>query len=407
MTWLESKIGKACTVRDGAHAKMPRQSTGIKYLTSKNIKAGRLNLSNVDYISEEDFKKHCQRDGDDAKKPLEKDVLLCIIGASIGDSCFVPTTPDAGLSSSVAMLRANQSILDSEYLYYWTRSIFFQSAIQRIRSGAAQGFLSLEMVRSLPLSYPPLANQQRIADILSNYDRLIDNNTRRIALLEESIHRLYKEWFVYLRFPGWEKVAIVEGVPEGWELKKVKDFGTVTTGKTPSTKIPEHFGGSVPFIKTPDMHGNIFVISTEDSLTEMGANSQQKQYISAKAIMVACIGAKSGVVSLSSRTAQTNQQINSLIPNLEIFCYYCYYVLRELRTHLRAIGSNGATMINVNKNKFENMPVVLPLESLLKQFHQQASSVFEQILTLQIQNQKLREARDLLLSRLMNGSIAV
>ena len=273
-------------------------------------------------------------------------------------------------------------------------------------AGAVPG-VNRNVLHKMPVLVPEFEGQAKIADILSNYDRLIDNNTRRIALLEESIHRLYKEWFVYLRFPGCEKVAIVEGVPEGWELKKVKDFGTVTTGKTPSTKIPEYFGGSVPFIKTPDMHGNIFVILTEDSLTEMGANSQQKQYISAKAIMVACIGAKSGVVSLSSRTAQTNQQINSLIPNLEIFCYYCYYVLRELRIHLRAIGSNGATMINVNKNKFENMPVVLPLESLLKQFHQQASSVFEQILTLQIQNQKLREARDLLLSRLMNGSIAV
>lgn len=289
------------------------------------------------------------------------------------------------------------------FVYYFLKTL----GLEKFDSGGANPTLNRNHIHGIEIFKPPVSTQDRIADILSNYDRLIDNNTRRIALLESSIHWLYQEWFVYLRFPGWEKVAIVEGVPEGWNLKEVKDFGTVITGKTPSTQVSEYFGGQIPFVKTPDMHDNIFVISTEDSLTEIGANSQHKKYIPASAIMVACIGAKSGVVALSSGTVQTNQQINSLIPISEFFCYYCYYCLRELKTHLRAIGSNGATMTNVNKKKFETMPMMLPPEKLLKQFHQHALPVFNQILTLQVQNQKLREARDLLLPRLMNKSIAV
>ena len=403
MSMVSLTLDDVCElIVDCEHKTAPTQETGYPSIRTPNIGKGRLLLDDVNRVSEETYRLWTQR-----AIPKAGDLILAR-EAPVGNVAIIPGNLDVCLGQRTVLIRPNTVKVNNSYLVYLLLSDEIRGRLLSRSNGSTVGHLNMKEIRNLELpELPLLSTQERIADILSNYDRLIDNNTRRITLLEESIHRLYKEWFVYLRFPEWEKVAIVEGVPEGWELKKVKDFGTVTTGKTPSTKIPEHFGGSVPFIKTPDMHGNIFVISTEDSLTEMGANSQQKQYISAKAIMVACIGAKSGVVSLSSRTAQTNQQINSLIPNLEIFCYYCYYVLRELRTHLRAIGSNGATMINVNKNKFENMPVVLPLESLLKQFHQQASSVFEQILTLQIQNQKLREARDLLLSRLMNGSIAV
>lgn len=259
MTLIERKIGDDCIVGDGAHAKIQRQQTGIIYITSKNINNERLDSSNIDYISEVDFNKYFKTNSKAIKKPQKGDVLLCIIGASIGDSCFVTIEDYVGLSSSVAILRANQSVLCPKYLYYWTRGYIFQDSLRRIRSGSAQGFLSLEMIRSLPLYYPNLITQQRIAEILSNYDRLIDNNNRRIALLEESIHQLYKEWFVRSRFPGYESVKIIDGILEGWS----KAPATQVIDFNPKTSVPK--GEVRPYLPMEAVSTNSMIISEIDT----------------------------------------------------------------------------------------------------------------------------------------------
>lgn len=246
----------------------------------------------------------------------------------------------------------------------------------------------------------------KIASVLSAYDDLIENNLRRIKLLEEAARLIYKEWFVRLRFPGHEHTRIVDGLPEGWKNSIVKDFGEILTGKTPSTKRSEYYGNDIPFIKIPDMHGNVFVIKTDQCLTKEGATTQNKKFIPKDSIVVSCIGT-AGVVSLTSRTSQTNQQINSLIPFEKSYLYYCYFTFKDLKEYMEAIGSNGATMVNVNKGKFEQMPILKPSQKILQLFDKFCFPVFEKILNLQLMNEKLQEARDILLPRLMNGSIQV
>ncbi|MCP6763248.1 MAG: restriction endonuclease subunit S [Fischerella sp. CENA71] len=122
-----------------------------------------------------------------------------------------------------------------KFVYYFLKTL----ELERFDSGGANPTLNRNHIHGLEIIKPSPKTQQRIADILSTYDRLIDNNNRRIALLEESIHLLYKEWFVHLRFPGYESVKVVDGIPQGWNLKKLEELGLLGRGK--SKRVFEKF----------------------------------------------------------------------------------------------------------------------------------------------------------------------
>ena len=177
--WEPTTIGKACLVGDGAHARIKRQKSGVMYLTCKNFKNGGLDLSKVDYISEENYQKYFKDDSKALTKPKVGDVLFSIIG-TIGEPYLFQNKDKFGLSSSVAILRADNNILSSIYLYYWIRNQTFQDALYGIKGGVAQGYVSLEMIKSLPLYYPKKSLQNKFdiyaSRILSLIQVLKDKN---------------------------------------------------------------------------------------------------------------------------------------------------------------------------------------------------------------------------------------
>ena len=195
--------------------------------------------------------------------------------------------------------------------------------------------------------------------------------------------RLYKEWFVKLRFPGYENTKIVDGVPEGWRLARVKRMGQVITGKTPSTAIVENYGEDIPFVKIPDMHGVIYPLKTEVKLSERGANTQKNKFLPPKSIMVSCI-ATVGLVCITHEVCQTNQQINSIVLNDEDHLYYMFFKMKGIKSLLEGVGSNGATMTNVNKTKFENIELLKPENEILKKFNNLVEPFFSNILALNL-----------------------
>ena len=199
-----------------------------------------------------------------------------------------------------------------------------------------------------------------------------------------------------------------KGIVSSEKLEKyvLADFGEIVTGKTPSTTISDYFGDDVPFIKTPDMHNQIFIEHTNQSLSELGAKSQEKKYLPPLSLCVSCIGT-AGVVGITSKPSQTNQQINSIVFFNPKNIYFFYALMSQMKEQLDALGSSGSTFTNVNKNKFENMEVLVPSQKALKEFSDETEDSFNLILTLQKQNTKLREARDILLPKLMNGQIEV
>ena len=277
--------------------------------------------------------------------------------------------------------------------------------IESLNTGSAVPSMTFDKYYSLDIHLPSIDTQQRIATILSRYDSLIENYQKQIKLLEESAQRLYKEWFIDLRFPGHENTKIVDGVPEGWDKKNVAEVGDVITGKTPSRVNNANFGCDIPFITIPDMHNGIYPTNSQ-YLSKFGADSQSRKYIPANSLIVSCIGT-AGLVCITKELCQTNQQINSLILKDGSLLYYMYFLFLSLKEHLENIGSNGATMTNVNKSKFESIEIIIPNKVLTNNFHTKVKDNFSKILRLYNQISLLTEARDRLLPRLMNGEIEV
>lgn len=386
---------------DCLHATAPIQDDGYPLIRTPNIGKGRLLLDGVQRVSEDTYETWTRR-----AIPQADDLILAR-EAPAGNVAIIKEGEIVALGQRTVHLRPDPAQVDPVFLCYFLLAPKQQAKLLAGETGATAKHVNMKDIRRLELeNLPDFDVQKKLGKIISAYDNLIENNRRRIQLLEESARLLYREWFVYLRFPGHEHVKIVDGVPEGWKLTTVSELGNVVTGKTPSTKDSTNFGDDIPFIKTPDMHTSSIILFTEEYLSEKGANSQKNKTLPPNSILVACIGAKLGVVSLNGLESQTNQQINAVVPAKENLTYYSYFTLKGFREKLLAIGG-GATMPNVNKSKFEAMPVIIPADNLLDSFHETVKQNFEQMKTLILMNKKLEAARDLLLPRLMNGEISV
>lgn len=312
----------------------------------------------------------------------------------------------SGCSNDVIVFRANDENWNKKFLYYVLSQDSFFDFMMSGSNGTKMPRGNKKTIPEFLIPDFDIDKQIRIADILSAYDDLIENNQKQIKLLEEGAQRLYKEWFVDLHFPGYEDVKIVDGVPEGWSYKRVDDFGEVITGKTPSTSKTEYYGGNIPFVTIPDMHGNVFPLVTEKALTKAGANTQKNKYLPINSVIVSCI-ATVGLVNIAVEPCQTNQQINSVVLYDDNNLYFFYESMKRIKTLLDGIGSNGATMTNVNKTKFSNIHVLYPTEDLVNRYNEFCKPIFDNILALSKEILVSKKARDHLLPKLMSGEIEV
>jgi type I restriction enzyme S subunit len=297
---------------------------------------------------------------------------------------------------------------DQNFIYYLFNSKPVRQQIRASASGTKIRHTAPSRIAEVKVSVPPFPVQRRIAGILSAYDELIENSQRRIRILESMARALYREWFVHFRFPGHENLPRVHSsfgeIPLGCEVKAIHHFGKVVTGKTPIKVRPDFYGKDMPFVKTPDMHGNMFILGTKERLSTMGVNSQINKILPAGSICVSCIGTI-GVVSITTEDCQTNQQINSVVLANSSSREYLFLRLQDAKQALENLGANGATMGNVNKSKFEQMEIICPPIELLHSYHCLVEPIFSEILSLFRQIQNLGHTRDLLLPRLLSGQI--
>ena len=409
MSWTHEPLADApVEIIDGDRGKnYPSQNELLEeghclFLSATNVTKDGFVFEKCQFVTEQ--KNNALRKG----QVRRNDIVLTTRGTLGNIAYYSGAVPfeHVRINSGMVTIQSDNEKLLPRYLYYFLKSELFQAQVRSLQSGAAQPQLPIRDIKKIKISYPDPIAQDRIADTVGTYDDLIENNRRRIALLEEAANLLYREWFVHFRFPGAEHVKIVDGVPEGWFKGTVQDLGHVITGKTPSTKNPENFGSDVPFIKTPDMHASSIVLIPDEYLSETGANSQRNKTLPPHSILVACIGARLGVVSLNAKACQTNQQINAVVPSEEYFRYYGYCALKGFREKLLAIGG-GATMPNVNKTKFSSMELLIPNKAILEIFHSHVEQNFEQSAILIELNHRLTQARDLLLPRLMDGRLEI
>ena len=216
MNFEKRKLSELCSsISDGDHQPPPKVEQGIPFVTIANITSTNIfDFSNSMFVPQEYY------DSLDNKRKAQKgDILYSVVG-SFGTPVYMTEDIPFIFQRHIAILRPNETI-DSRFLYYTMKSRDFYMMADAAAIGAAQRTVSLTSLRNMEISVPPLETQHRIASILSAYDNLIENNQKQIKLLEEAAQRLYKEWFVDLRFPGYEDTPIVNGVPEGWTRKTV------------------------------------------------------------------------------------------------------------------------------------------------------------------------------------------
>jgi len=250
--------------------------------------------------------------------------------------------------------------------------------------------------------------QQQIVAILSAYDDLIENNWRRIALLEEAARLLYREWFVHLRFPGHEHVRAIDGVPHGWSRLTLGDACDAIGGGTPSTESPVFWNdGDIPWYTPTDITRNscLALLDSEKKITGAGLRGSSAKMLPAGTVLMTS-RASVGYFGIINVPSCTNQGFISIIPREPNSRMYLLHTLmhrvEEIRSH-----AGGATYKEINKGKFKALPVVVPQREVLRDFEEQVSEMHTQVRTLHGMNQKLVQVRDLLLPRLMNGEIAV
>ena len=386
---------------DCPHSTAPDEGEGYPLIRTPNVGKGRLDLNGVHRVSESVYKQRIQRGAPQAND------LIFAREAPAGNVALVQENQTVCLGQRTVLIRPNVQKVNPQYLVYYLLSPKPQYELLGTANGATVAHVNLPAIRNLKIELPEKSVQDKIGTILVTYDDLIENNQKQIKLLEEAAQRLYKEWFVNLRFPGHENTEIVDGVPEGWNECTVESFGTVITGKTPPTSNKEYYtNGKVPFVTIPDMHNVVYPLKTEKRLTIEGAQTQKNKYIPPNGVMISCIGTV-GLVSIATEVCQTNQQINSIILNNEDDLYFFYESMLRMKDLLDGLGSNGATMTNINKSKLEKLIIISPSKDIVKQYNDVCKPLFESALNLSRKNVYLKNMREALLPKLMSGEVEV
>jgi len=323
--------------------------------------------------------------------------------AAVFEGFNLPVLPGAFL----IRFRLNDSAESRFYRYYFNAPLGRQNILSVAR-GAVQQNLNITSVEALRVPLPPLSEQRHIVNLLSAYDDLIENNRRRMALLEDAARQLYREWFVRLRFPGHEHTRITNGVPEGWEQKRLGDVSDCVGGGTPSTSVSNYWdNGDVTWVTPTDVtrNENLVLLDSGKKITEAGLQNSSAKIVPAHSVLMTS-RASVGFFAVAGREVCTNQGFISVVAHDRTLWPYFLFHLSERVEEIRSMGS-GSTYPEVSRGKFREFELLLPKHSLSAAFGKQATDLLSHIRILKQQNEKLRAARDLLLPRLMSGEIAV
>ena len=286
---------------------------------------------------------------------------------------------------------------------------FLRSQLKNYKSEkAAVPGVNRNVLHKIKVRCPDPQAQSKIVSVLSAYDDLIENNLRRIALLEQAARLLYREWFVHFRFPGHETAKFVDGLPGGWEERTFDEVCQTIGGGTPSTKVASYWDdGDVPWITPTDITRNdcLVLLDGEKKITREGLIKSSAKMVPPHTILMTS-RASVGFFGLAEKEVCTNQGFINIIPNVEAMRYYLLFNLlhrvEEVRSH-----AGGSTYAEISKSKFRALSVVQPDADALDAFDTKVRPILDQVRSLKKNTQQLTNARDLLLPRLMDGRIPV
>ena len=298
--------------------------------------------------------------------------------------------------------------LNSKYLYYWFQSYEGYQKVDAIAKGTAQKAVPITTLKQLELYTPIIDLQNKIVNILSAYDSLIENNQKQIKLLEEAVQRLYKEWFIDLRFPGYENVEIVDGVPEGWNINRADHYFKITIGKTPSRAEKQWFANSgegTPWISISDMgEAGAFAFYSKEDLTAEAIVRHNMKVVPKGSVLVS-FKLTVGRVAITGIDMCTNEAIAHFYIDNDLDRAYTYCYLKNFEYD--SLGNTSSISKAINSKIIKSMSFIMPSRDILEQFSMIVQPILNQIELKKKMIFRLTEARDRLLPKLMSGEIEV
>lgn len=383
-------------------------SSGVPFYRSKEIieKGENKSISTELFITKEKFT--------DIKKkfgvPETGDLLITSVG-TLGK--LYQVKPDDLFyfkDGNLIWLRNFSGLADSNYIFYLIKSENVQQKLKSIAIGSSQSAFTISSVKEVEVSLPEKTTQKQIVDVLSTYDELIENNTRRIEILEELAQSIYKEWFVHYRFPGHEKVKMIDSrtefgmIPEGWGIGLVSDVTYLLSGFSFKSKSFTE-NGTHKVITIKSVQDGSFVPENSDAINEIPTNLPSHCRLEDGDILLSLTGNVGRVCLAYGENQLLNQRVAKLQTNDEMWSFV-YSLFRNIDFKNRIINiANGSAQQNLSPIQTSKLPIVIPSSCILKQYASTTNEMLEEMMSLNKQNAYLCQARDLLLPKLVNGKL--
>jgi type I restriction enzyme S subunit len=409
MRWEYSKLEEIAEFRNGVNFTSDSFGRGIKVINVADFKDKMYpdyeDLGELD--SEGKWSKECFL--------KENDIVFVRSNGNknlIGRSIFIKDLPQnirVTYSAFCIRLRFNNlKNISPEFYLYLFKSPIFRGILSQFGNGTNISNLNQDILNNMAIPRPSLLEQRKIASILSSYDELIENNKQRIRLLEEMAEEIYKEWFVRLRFPGFEIAKFVDGLPEGWKWAKVEDIFKTSSGGTPSReRESDYHGGEIDWIKTGELK-DTFVFDSEEKISEVGLKNSSAKMFPPATLLMAMYGVNIGQLGISVKPSAANQAVCvfTAIKSEEYSLFYSFFFFKSIRSHLFNI-SMGAAQQNLSQDLIKRVNYFSPYFEIVNKYDSIVKPFFEEIKILSQKNQLLQQTRDLLLPRLISGKLSV
>lgn len=399
MKWEKIRLSD-CTVyiTDGDHQPAPKSESGIKFIKIKDIQNGRISFDANLFVPIEYYNNLPAE-----RKPQQNDILYSVVG-SYGQAAFVNTCEPFCFERNIALLHPGKNIVP-RFLFYAISSTDFFLQASNAAIGAAQKLISLSRLKNMVIPYPPIELQGRIADILSAYDTLIENNRKQIKLLEEAAQRLYREWFVDLRFPGYEHTKITDGVPEGWEKSTVAAVSSILR-----RGISPRYNENGKFVVINQKCIRQTVVSFDESRRQEKLYPEDLNLQDSDTVICSTGAGTLGRVGqiFGNYPDTTLDSHVTLVRAMEGFGkQYLFQSLNSRQTYLMGMGKGSTNQLELSRGTIQDLDIYIPSKKVLNQFEQVAQPIHDKISVISKSILQLQTARDHLLPKLMSGKVEV
>lgn len=387
------------SISDGDHQAPPKSNSGIPFITISNITS----MNQLDFSSSMFVPRWYYEKLDIKRKAQKNDILYSVVG-SFGIPVFMKNSIEFVFQRHIALLRPNIEKIVPQYLYYKILDRAFYMMADSLAIGAAQRTITLSSLRNIEINIPEVEQQQSIVDILSAYDDLIENNQKQIKLLEETVQRLYKEWFIDLRFPGHGNGEIIDGLPLGWHEDTIDTKVNLLNGFAFKSKDLKETG-LFKLVTIKNVQDGYFEGKNVKYLSKIPDKMPRHCHLDEGDLLLSLTGNVGRVCIVEGNDFLLNQRVAKISSETPAYTY-CLFRSNELLVKINNIA-NGAAQQNVSPIRIGQIKHLFPNDKLIMDFERVSGPILKRVVLMKKNIILLEEARDRLLPKLMNGEIEV